>query len=153
MEIQRDPPDAALKIINDTLKSVDKECAKVKCVLLSLRSVVKTQDGFVPNRDFGCVEKLCRKTREQFAEYTRLFTEYLNRVRESQEWAPELFDSMTRASLQPKAKRVCNFFRRGKCKFGEECKFSHETGRSRSQVRSETSFVTKTSRGASARTH
>ena len=99
MDIQKEPPDAALKLINDTLKCVDKECAKVKRVLLSLRTVVKTKDGFLPNRDYGCVEKLCIKTGQQYTECTRLFTEYLNRVKENQEWDPELFDSMTRVSL------------------------------------------------------
>ena len=62
MDIYHEPSNPALKLVNDTLKAINNEDAKIRRVLLSIKAVVKKQDGFLHKRDYGCVNSMCKYT-------------------------------------------------------------------------------------------
>ena len=125
-----------LTVVSDAIKHIDKCHNRIKKVLMILKRSAR-EFTEIPE-DLAIANDFCQQTKSYYDQLGSIFTKNLIKIRKRNQWSEKWILRQEEVIDQPKPRKACKFFMRGKCRFGEDCKFSHER-RSASRALSERS--------------
>jgi len=138
--VEADPKSNMYAIVNDTIKMIDKTHNGIKKVLLNLKRSAREFEE--TPEDLKIAGMFCEEARKKYMNLGADFSEMLLKVHKESLWSEKWRLRQEEVKAQPKRPQTCRYFRkRGGCKYGENCKFSHEM-RSASHARSDRSGYT-----------